>query len=69
MSRLRSFVSILIIISLPFMLISCGSSGGSGDSVSSSMGTAAVFIKDASDHRNMIVLFYASIKPPWNQAL
>lgn len=46
MSRLRSFVSILIIISLPFMLIGCGSGGGSGGSISSSMGTAAVFIKD-----------------------
>ena len=48
MRRLRSFLLLLLIISLPFMLISCGSGGGSGsDSGSfSSMGTAAVFIKD-----------------------
>lgn len=46
MSRLRSVVSILIIMSLAFVLIGCGSGGGSGSSVSSSMGTAAVFIKD-----------------------
>jgi len=45
-SRLSSFLLILIIISLPFMLIGCGSGGGSGSSTSSSMGTVAVFIKD-----------------------
>lgn len=48
MGRPRSFLVLLLIISLPFMLISCGSGGGSesGNSSFSSMGTAAVFIKD-----------------------
>ncbi|UCE51321.1 MAG: hypothetical protein JSV31_18915 [Desulfobacterales bacterium] len=42
MSRLRSFLSILIITSLPFMLIGCGSGGGGDSSSSGGGGTGTV---------------------------
>jgi len=38
---------LFVSITLPFIFLSCDSGGGSGGSTSSSMGTAAVFIKDA----------------------
>ena len=53
MVRFRFLLLILVVITLPFMLFGCGSGGGSGggsgsdSNTSSSMGTAAVLIKDA----------------------
>lgn len=59
MSKLRNFLLILIITLLPFTFIGCGSGGGSGnsDGESSSMGTAAVFIKDdpTSEYESIIL--------------
>jgi len=49
MSKSRFVVLFSVIITLLFMLLGCGSGGGSGSGsdTSSSMGTAAIFIKDA----------------------
>ncbi len=47
MGKSRFVVLFSVIISILFILLGCSGGNGSGSDTSSSMGTAAVFIKDA----------------------
>ena len=47
MRKFRFEILLIVSIALAFILLGCSSGGGSGSDVSSSSGTAAVFIKDA----------------------